>query len=564
MGRSLKAELRTGAAAGHPFPRKSIGQQATRSNSDAGLNDVPSPNNSRPRRRGPWIILGFTLLLLALLQVPADLDRNFRAWLNLAAVLLGSILMLLWLLFGSGLRWWKRLAWLGAVVAAVLVIKWTTRPENAGNGTGIPKLVWRWSPTKDEAFARAQLQTTNPPSAAPAAVSQSPDLQFRFPQFLGPHRDGRLEGVRLARNWSASPPRELWRIPVGLGWSGFVVANGLAITQEQAAEDELVTARTLRAGALVWAHTNQARFREFLGGDGPRSTPTIVSNRIYAFGATGILDCLDLTTGRRIWTVDILKTYHLNNDTWGKSSAPLVAGGKIIVSGGTDPEKGWLALNAGTGELLWSGDSEATSYASASEATLGGRPQILVVGRQGVAGLDPTNGRALWRFAWGSEKNPKCSQPVVLSDDRVFVSAGYGAGCVLIQVKAAPDGSLSATELWRGKSMKTQFNNVAALGGNLYGLDDGLLACVDASTGKRLWKDGRYGSGQTLLVDDLVLVQSEPGFVALVEARPEAYRELGRIPALSSKTWNNPALAGPCLLVRNDQEAVCYELPLIP
>lgn len=508
--------------------------------------------------------MGITILLLALLQIPADLDRNFRAWLNLAAVLLGAILMLLWLLIGSGLRWRQRLAGLGAVVIAVLLVKWTTRPENAGSGTGIPKLVWRWAPTKDEAFARAQQRTSTPPPATAAAPPQPLELQFRFPQFLGPQRDGRVEGVRLARDWNASPPRELWRSPVGLGWSGFVVAEGLAITQEQAAEDELVTARAIRTGALVWAHTNHARFQEFLGGDGPRSTPTIVSNRIYAFGSTGILDCLDLTSGRRIWTVDVLKTYHLSNDTWGKSSAPLVTGGKVIVSGGTESEKGWLALDAGTGELLWSGDGETASYASASEATLGGRPQILVVGRQGVAGLDPGNGRSLWRFAWGSEKNPKCSQPVVVEGDRVFVSAGYGAGCVLIQVKAAPDGSLSATELWRGKSMKTQFNNVAALGGNLYGLDDGLLACVAVATGKRLWKDGRYGSGQTLLAGDLILVQSEPGFVALVEARPDAYRELGRIPALSSKTWNNPALAGPLLLVRNDQEAVCYDLSLIP
>ncbi|MBL9173736.1 MAG: PQQ-binding-like beta-propeller repeat protein [Verrucomicrobiales bacterium] len=506
--------------------------------------------------------MGITILLLTLLQVPADLDRNFRAWLNLAAVLLGAILMLLWLLFGSGLQWWKRLAWLGAIVAVVLVIKGTTRPENAGSGTGIPKLVWRWSPTKDEAFARARIQTPTPSPASTAA--RAPDLQYQFPQFLGPQRNGRVEGARLARDWNSSPPRELWRIPVGLGWSGFVVARGLAITQEQAAEDELVTARALRTGALVWAHTNHARFTEFLGGDGPRATPTLTSNRVYAFGATGFLNCLDLDTGRRIWTVDVLKTNHLNNDTWGKSSAPLVTGGKVIVSGGTDPEKGWLAYDARTGQLLWSGDSETASYASASEATLGGRRQILVVGKQGVAGLDPDSGRAGWRFAWGSDKNPKCSQPVVLEDDRVFLSAGYGAGCVLIQVKPTADGSLAATELWRGKSMKTQFNNVAALGGNLYGLDDGLLACVDASTGKRLWKDGRYGSGQSLLVDDLILVQSEPGFVALVEARPDTYRELGRIPALSSKTWNNPALAGPFLLVRNDQEAVCYEVPTMP
>ncbi|MEN9678161.1 MAG: hypothetical protein RIS76_4057 [Verrucomicrobiota bacterium] len=520
------------------------------------------PVPPRPRRRGPLIIVGLTLLLLAGLQVPADLDRNFRAWLTLAAVLLGGILMLLWLMFGSGLRWWKRLAWLGAIVSAGFIVKWTTRVEGARSGTGIPRLVWRWSLTQEEAFARARPGATNAPASVTATAPAPEDSQHQFPQFLGPHRNGRVEDVRIAPDWTTSPPRELWRQPVGLGWSGFVVARGLAITQEQAGDDEQVTARALRTGIPVWTHTNRTRFHEFLGGDGPRSTPTISGNRVYAFGGTGILDCLDLLSGRRIWTVDVLKTNGLSNDIWGKSSAPLVAEGRVIVSGGTSPKMGWLAYDADTGRLLWSADGEAASYASASETTLAAKRQILVIGPQAVAGLDPATGRSLWRFVWGSDKNPKCSQPLVIDGDRLFLSAGYGAGCVLIQVTAAPDGSLSPVEIWRGKSMKTQFNNVAARDGHLYGLDDGFLACVDIATGKRVWKDGRYGSGQSLLAGDLVIVQSEPGFVALVQAAPEAFKELGRIPALDSKTWNNPALAGPFLLVRNDHEAVCYELPL--
>ncbi|HTH46767.1 MAG TPA: PQQ-binding-like beta-propeller repeat protein, partial [Candidatus Limnocylindria bacterium] len=394
----------------------------------------------------------------------------------------------------------------------------------------------------------------------PAPVAA--EAKYRFPQFLGARRDGRVDDVRLARDWTAAPPKELWRHPVGLGWSGFVVADGLAITQEQVGEDELVTACALLTGTPIWAHTNHTRFREWQGGDGPRATPTIVDHRVYTYGATGILNCLDLATGRLRWSVDVLETNGLHNLTWGKSSAPLVADGRVIVSGGTSPEKGWLAYDADTGKPLWSANGEAANYASAAAATLAGRPQILVSGPQAVAGLDPATGVSLWRFAWGSDKPPKCSQPLVLNDDRVFLSAGYAMGCVLIQVRAAADGSLQAAELWRAKSMKTQFNNVAVRDGHLYGLDDGFLACVEVATGKRLWKDGRYGSGQSLLVGDLLLVQAEAGFVALAEAKPEGFNELGRISALDSKTWNNPALAGPYLLVRNDHEAACYELPL--
>jgi outer membrane protein assembly factor BamB len=145
----------------------------------------------------------------------------------------------------------------------------------------------------------------------------------------------------------------------------------------------------------------------------------------------------------------------------------------------------------------------------------------------------------------------------------VFLSAGYGIGCALLQITADASGKLIATELWKSMRMKTQFNSAAARDGFLYGLDDGLLACVDLANGNRKWKSGRYGSGQTLLVDDLVIVQSEPGPVFLASAKPEGYEELGQIPALSSKTWNHPTLAGRYLLIRNALEAACYELPVL-
>ena len=505
------------------------------------------------------MIATLVLLGIGFVQTRGDLDHNIRAWITVGVVLLGVLLMVIWVLGFSGLRWWQRLGAVGILVAAFYAGKSVTRTEGAVGSTGLPRLVWRWSPTKDEQLSRAMVAAAMVPHvAAPIAA----EAKFRFPQFLGPNRDSRVDDVKLARDWAAAPPKELWRHPVGLGWSGFVVANGLAITPEQVGEDELVTACMLLTGTHVWSHTNHTRFREWQGGDGPRATPTIVNNRVYAYGATGIIDCLDLATGRLLWSVDVLKTNGLNNLTWGKSSAPLVADGRVIVSGGTAAEKGWLAYDAETGKPLWAANGDAANYASAATATLAERKQILVSGPQAVSGLEPSTGALLWRFVWGSDKPPKCSQPLVLDGDRVFLSAGYAMGCVLIQIKAGADGSLKAEELWRAKSMKTQFNNVAVRDGNLYGLDDGLLACVEVATGKRLWKDGRYGAGQSLLVGDLMLIQSELGFVALAEAKPDGFNELGRINALDSKTWNNPALAGPYLLVRNDHEAVCYELPL--
>jgi outer membrane protein assembly factor BamB len=176
---------------------------------------------------------------------------------------------------------------------------------------------------------------------------------------------------------------------------------------------------------------------------------------------------------------------------------------------------------------------------------------------------EPATGAMQLSHRWGSDKTPKAAQPVVVGGDRVFVSAGYGMGCELLQIAAAADGKFSAESVWKNIRLKAQFNSVAMRGGFFYGLDDGFLACVEVATGTRRWKDGRYGSGQTLLVDDLIIVQAERGPVVLVAASPEAFRELGRIEALSSKTWNHPTLAGRYLLVRNDREAVCYELPVL-
>jgi outer membrane protein assembly factor BamB len=352
----------------------------------------------------------------------------------------------------------------------------------------------------------------------------------------------------------------VWRQPIGLGWSSFAIAHGRAVTQEQRGENELVVCYDPFNGRALWAHTNKVRFSEPLGGDGPRATPTLVSNRVYALGATGILDCFALSDGTLVWSRDTLKEAGASNLVWGKSSSPLVFNDLVVVSGG-DSGPLLLAFNKNTGALVWRGGNGSSSYASPVLANVGGRTQILSVNAQSVTGHDPEDGAVLWDYPWPGGF-PKCSQPVAIGPDKVFISAGYGVGCALLQLKAQPDGRLETSEVWKNRNMKTQFANVAVRDGFIYGLDEGILACVELETGKRRWKDGRYGHGQMLLVEDVLLVQMESGPVALVEANPNAFHEIARTPALKSKTWNNPALTGKYLLVRNDQEAICFELRL--
>jgi outer membrane protein assembly factor BamB len=315
-------------------------------------------------------------------------------------------------------------------------------------------------------------------------------------------------------------------------------------------------------GKLLWIHSYPAHFFQWQGGEGPRATPTVDRGHVFAFGATGVLACLDAATGQRLWSRDVLKENNLENITWGVSASPLVVDDAVIVTGGATNGPTVLAYHRATGEPLWKSGTDKASYSSPMLATLAGRRVVLSVNAATVMANDPATGALLLDFRWTDDKWPKAAQPVVLPGDRVFVSAGYGMGALLLEIKATDDGKLVATQLWKSVRMKTQFNSVGARDGYLYGLDDGLLACLDAATGERKWKDGRYGSGQTLLVDDLVLVQTEPGAVVLVSARPDRFEELGRLNALSSKTWNHPTLAGRYLLVRNDREVACYELPV--
>src|SRR5207245_10989052 len=301
---------------------------------------------------------------------------------------------------------------------------------------------------------------------------------------------------------------------------------------------------------------------ETMGGAGPRATPTIAEGRVYALGATGILDCLDAATGQRVWSRDTLKENGLPNLVFGKSCSPLVFDHLVVVTGGLTNASTLLAYNRNDGSPLWRAGTDKASFRRPTVPTLCGRRQIVSVNAGSVTAHDLADGRILWEYSWAGDKWPKCAQPVLLDGDRIFLSASFNAGCALLQIKAQADGRLSVTENWKSRIMKSEFSNLVARDGFLYGLDDVILACVELATGARKWKDGRYGHSQVLLVGGVLLVQTEAGPVVLVEANPSAYREIAKINALSSKTWNVPALAGEYLLLRNDQEAVCYRLAI--
>jgi outer membrane protein assembly factor BamB len=466
----------------------------------------------------------------------------------------------LWVLWAAWIRFWPlrwpvRIGILVLLLAAAAAFPMLLRAEGL-TGDGQANFAWRWT-------ARGAGPEGAPDAGATADLTRTgPD---DFAQYLGPQRLAVLPDARLARDWSRTPPREVWRRSVGPGWGAFAVVGDYAVTQEQHGPRECVVCYRLADGARVWLHGDDTSYHSPVGVPGPRATPTIASGRVYAVGATGVLNCLDGATGRPLWSVNILEDSQAKDPAFhGVCGSPLVVEDLVIVSPTGKGGPSLAAYHKDTGRPVWKGGADQASYSSPLLADLAGQRQVLLFNVVGVAGHDLATGQVLWNFPWTNKDPTNCSQPIpnAGAPGQVFVGTGYGKGCALFRLERAADGKWTTHTVWEIGNLKTKFTTAVLYGGFLYGLDDGILECVELTTGKRNWKDGRYQHGQVLLAGDLLLVQAENGPVALVEPVPDGLRELGRIPALSSKTWNNPALAGRYLLVRNDQEAPCYELPL--
>lgn len=471
------------------------------------------------------------------------------------------IFALLWLLL-TGI-WWamrvkgRKLARLVSLVAVIAIIvagfKLLLRYEGSADGSAMPKFTWKWSKTSAPKEIASATQPAVDLSPLPAGLADSP-------RFMGPKGDGIVAAADFETDWKAHPPREVWRKEIGVGWSGFSIAGRRAITQEQRGEMECVTCYDIASGALLWVHEDKALFTEAMGGDGPRATPTLDlgNKRVFALGATGILNCLDLETGARKWSHNVLTEFHAKNLTWAKSCAPLLHGGNVIVSGGvTKPTL--IAFRQDNGAVVWQGGDHSASYSSPILHTLGGREQIVSVNQTSVTGHDPVTGAVLWVFDWPGDF-PKVCQPIAAGQDRILITSSYGVKSHLLEIKTDAAGKLACTSVWSSKSPRTKFSSVSVFDGFAIGMDEGTLACIDLATGERLWREGRYGFGQHLVVGGLMLIQSEPGFVALVKPNRDRLEELARVPALNSMTWNPPTLAGRWLLVRNDRQVVCFEL----
>lgn len=500
-------------------------------------------------------------------------DKSMRMGLLMTALPVALTVWAAWLVVSRVLSLSASAQRVGMVATMILAWGYYTLLRMDGvTGAMEATISWRWTPTKEQEFlaahAKSPANSERPTSETTAESAASEPLAMSegdWPEFRGSNRDGQLAGVRIATDWSASPPKKLWRQKIGPGWSSFAVIGDRIFTQEQRGDDEVVTCYNANTGAELWAHTDKARFEEVVAGPGPRATPTFFDSKLYTLGASGKLNCLDPLTGAAHWTADIVADSGAKVPMWGFSSSPLIVDGRAIVFAGGPEGKAVLAYTIDDGKLAWAAGNGKHSYSSAQLMRIDDQSQVLLLSDMGLDAYDPATGKVLWQHEWPMEGNFRVVQPHLLGKNQVIVGSGTGTGSRLLTV-SHQDGAWKTDEGWTSQDLKPYFNDFVNYDGHAYGFDGQLLCCIDLETGKRKWKKGRYGSGQVLLLADqgLLVVLGEKGEAVLVKAKPDGLEEIAQFQAIEGKTWNHPVIAHGKLFVRNGEEAACYELKLTP
>ena len=454
----------------------------------------------------------------------------------------------------------------GPILWALAIAPWLLVRLDGVTATFGMDVSYRGSPSRGE-LANAELadRATSLPTEAFAASENATVTNEDWPGFRGALRTGEVP-VAAAKGWNGSQPQERWRHgigKVGRAWSSFCVVGDVFYTQEQRGNSESVVCYRVDNGQEVWARGDESLHNDMMSGTGPRATPTYANGKIYAVGATGNVSCLRASTGQPIWSVNLGERFEASKPQFGLSTSPLIVGDLAIVNPASLKSPRLVALDATTGKTKWTTEARGTDgYSSPHPATIQGVEQVLLFNGSGLFGYDPATGRELWHYDWATAPNePTTVQPLVLPDGRIVIGGGnIGLGMRCVAVRKEGDG-WTAAEVWKTAKFTPKFNDVVRLGDYLYGLDGGMLACVKLADGQRVWKEGRYGGGQLLLVGDKLLIVSESGQLSCVLAKPDDYEELWKVDVLKGKTWNHPVVSRGKLFVRNDVEMAVFDLP---
>jgi len=388
------------------------------------------------------------------------------------------------------------------------------------------------------------------PFALPAAAGD-------WPQFRGPDRDG-ISDEPVRADWPEAGPPVIWRAPLGEGYSGISEVDGRLYTLYDKGKDTWAVSIDADTGREIWRYRLDDHYRDGQG-NGPRATPTVKDGVVYALSAQAVLAALDAKTGKVIWVQDLKKAYGARVPTWGVAVSPLVADGRIYLDVGGPPGYSVMALDKKTGEAVWGSQSDIPGYSAPVIATVDGQRHLVVFTGTQIVGLDPDNGRLLWKKGWETSYDVNAAMPIVVPPNRVFVASGYSVGGALLELRRT-EGGWSAHEVWTTRGMKNQFSSSIVHRGTLYGFDDGTLKALDLAGGDERWKVRGFGHGSITLAGDHLVVMGDRGQLALVEATPEEYRKKAETQIFRGKTWTVPTVADGRMYLRDEKEIVALDV----
>jgi outer membrane protein assembly factor BamB len=378
-----------------------------------------------------------------------------------------------------------------------------------------------------------------------------------WPQWRGPNRDGKSAETGLLKEWPAGGPALAWRATgAGEGYSSFAVANRRLYTLGAREGTEYLIAYDAASGKRLWETANGRRFENDRG-SGPRATPTVDGDRIYAFGASGDLSAVDAATGKPIWKVNVLSKFGGSNINWGLSESPLVLSDRILVNAGGPI----VALKKTDGSEIWKSEGRGPAgYSSAVVHEAGGIREAIYFTHTGVIGVDVNTGKRLWSYEPVANDTANIATPIV-RENKVFVSSDYGTGAALLEL--TPDGGgIRAKEIYFTRDMRNHHASSVLVGDHLYGFSSMILTAMNFDTGQVAWRDRSVGKGSLVFADDRLYLYSERGVVGLAEATPAGYREHGRfeIKTGSLPTWSHPVVSGGKLFLRDQDTIYAYDV----
>jgi len=377
-------------------------------------------------------------------------------------------------------------------------------------------------------------------------------------QWRGQNRTAVSQEKLSSDSWSSGGPRRLWSVAGGAGHSSIAVGSGRAFTLVQAQDEEAAICLEAATGRRLWTTRWTSRFEETSAGVGPHATPTVADGRVYTVGSTGQFHCLDATSGAVLWRHDLLQEFGRSQPQYGVSVNPLVEGDLVIVQPGARGAA-IAAFDRRDGRRIWNAGDDPDGYSSPMAATIAGQRQIVFLTGESVMGSDVRDGRNLWRVPWRTNGDYNIATPVIVQD-YVFVSSGYGKGCALLEITRDAKGSFEARPVYEHPRMRNQFSTCVLWGDHLYGFDDSFLVCMEFRTGKIRWKERGFGKGSLIAADGKLIVLGEEGKLALVEARPDGYRELSSSRVSTTRCWASPSLSGGLLFIRDQESIQCFDL----